>query len=248
MITSVHESESSSMCSSSTTNSVNPNSHRNDNIISPQPTVASPPTSITEVHPQLTASTSQPTSVVPSQPATMPSFKPPGVSSSGATNEATGMSLSVLSPPNEETFSAQSPNLSSQSSNSVSLLSPQQPHTALSQSMEKFNIGMENNGLVQPPTPQGTSYSAIPSAINTLLEMDYSDIHNEATTSDSNYVDSGLSPNSSTSFGHSMFNTTPPNTGLNRSFSLPPRPMWLRVHPKAGLYRCTSSDYVSGLL
>ena len=104
MITSVHESESSSVCSSFTTNSVNPNSLRNDNIISPQPTVASPPTSVTVVHPQPTASTSQPTSVAPSQPATMPSFKPSGVSSSGATNEATGMSLSVLSPPNEENF------------------------------------------------------------------------------------------------------------------------------------------------
>ena len=114
--------------------------------------------------------------------------------------------------------------------------------------MEKFNIGMEN----KPPTPpQGTSYSAIPSAMNTLLEMDYSDIHNKATISDSDYIDSGLSPNSSTSFGHSMFNTTPPNIGLNffnHSFSLPPQPMWPHVHPKAGLYRYTSSHYVSGLL
>ena len=241
-------SQSTSVCSSSATNSVNPNSLQNDNIITPQPTVASPPTSVTVVHPQLTTSTSQPTGGVPFQPATMPSFKPSGVSSSGATNEATGMSLSVLPPPNEQNCSAQSPNMSSQSSNSISLLSPQQPCTTLSQSVERFNIGMENNGLVQPPTPQGTSYSAIPSAMNTLLEMDYSDIHNEATISDSDYIDSGLNPNSSASFGHSMFNTTPPNIGLDHSFSLPPRPMWPRVHPKAGLYRCTSSDYVSGLL
>ena len=79
------------------------------------------------------------------------------------------MSLSVLPPPNEQNCSAQSPNLSSQSSNSIP---PLQPCTTLSQSVERFNIGMENNGLVQPLTPQGTSYSAIPSAMNTLLEMD----------------------------------------------------------------------------
>jgi hypothetical protein len=256
MVTSVHGSSDSSstsnMCSSpSTTNAVNSNPLQKD----PQPTVASPPTSV--VHPQLTASTSshptcvisQPTSVVPSQaanvvvsqPANMPPFQ---ASSSCAANEATG---AILSPRQEDT---QSPDfLSSQSSNSISLLSPQQPRTTLSQSMERFNLGMENNALGQPPTPfHSTSYSAIPSAMNALLEMDYCDIHNEATVSDSDCKDSGLSPNSSTSFNHPMYNITPPNMGLNRSFSLPPRPMWPRVHSKAGSYRFTSSDYVSGLL
>ena len=125
-------------------------------------------------------------------------------------------------------------------------MSPQ-PLTVLPQSIDRSNLAMENDNLVPPRAPfHDTPYSAVPSAVNTLLEMDYYD-GSEVTMSDSDGLgmDSGLSPNSSTSLSHSMFNTTPQNIGVDRSFSLPPRLMYPRMHYGAGSYRHKSSDYVS---
>ena len=203
------------------------------NMISPQPAAASsPPT--TEICYQLVGSTA--TNVISSQPSSVVSSQPPGVVhsqpntnlsskqfkvfSSQATIEAADKSLGLVSLQPAD-FEAQPPAdiPFPQSFNSIShstSVSPQQHPTALLQPTEKFNIGVENNIVVQPQEPfHGTPYSAVSTAVNTILDMDYYDGGNEAMMSD---IDSGLSPNSSS---HSVFNTTPPNVEVNRSLSRP---------------------------
>ena len=236
----------------------NSTSSQRTSVISSQSTSVVPSQLITSSSSQPTSViSSQPTSVVPSQlpgvvhsqPTTMLSSQPSKVFSPPSTNEATDVSHGVVSLQQPNDVSAQSTNiLSSQSSSSISLQSTSivspQPLAVLSQSMER-----SNHSVVTPQAPfHDTPYSAVPSAVNTLLDMDYYDVGNEVMMSDSEGMDSGLSPNSSTSLSHSVFNTTPQNIGVNRSFSLPPRPMYPRMRYGAGSYRHTSADYVSELL
>ena len=86
----------------------------------------------------------------------------------------------------------------------------------------------------------------IPNAMNVLLDMN--DGGQEYMVYESQDVESIVSPRTS-SFAHPMpLYTTPPNLGLNRSFSLPPRKSSSQTWPGVGRYNHYSfSDYVSEL-
>lgn len=104
------------------------------------------------------------------------------------------------------------------------------------------------NNPLQPLTlPQNNSLSIIPNAMDVLLDMNNTEISQEVMVYESG-VESEASPNSSLSFAQPMPHyATPPNLGVGRSFSLPPRnysQMWHGAGP--GRYRhCSFSDCVS---